>query len=183
MCPVGYSGARCEIRDCCLVGNVQFAINCFQFRYIFFTFSAKPVSKLGHMLQLERNLQLPVRHRLLGPVLSELGYLRRQNALSLRQVFKRRVESFRLQMCLSGRILRTALWKTYINYELINIFIKFIIQALFFKEYNCLDPGYACTNGGTCGLRPLGDYICYCNPPYCGVTCSNVAPNCELKNN
>ncbi len=43
---------------------------------------------------------------------------------------------------------------------------------------NCLDTGYACQNGGQCIPRVLGDYVCSCPQPYCGLTCTNVVPKC-----
>jgi hypothetical protein len=47
---------------------------------------------------------------------------------------------------------------------------------------NCLDEGYACKNGGECIPRVLGDYICSCPQPFCGLTCSNVLPDCIILN-
>ena len=37
-----------------------------------------------------------------------------------------------------------------------------------------------CRNGGKCVARVLGDYVCSCPKPYCGVTCSNISPDCNI---
>lgn len=43
---------------------------------------------------------------------------------------------------------------------------------------SCLDVGQECMNGGQCVQRPLGDYICSCPYPYCGMRCENQRPSC-----
>ncbi|CAF1250584.1 unnamed protein product [Adineta ricciae] len=47
------------------------------------------------------------------------------------------------------------------------------------KLLNCLDGGEECTNGGRCIQRPLGDYICSCPYPYCGLRCEFQRPSCQ----
>lgn len=37
-----------------------------------------------------------------------------------------------------------------------------------------MDPNFECKNGGQCVPRVLGDYVCSCPQPYCGLTCSNI---------
>ncbi|CAF1538304.1 unnamed protein product, partial [Didymodactylos carnosus] len=46
------------------------------------------------------------------------------------------------------------------------------------KLLNCLDQGQECINGGECIQRPLGDYICSCSHPYCGLRCESQRPTC-----
>lgn len=48
-----------------------------------------------------------------------------------------------------------------------------------FIVLNCLDSGEECINGGECLQRPLGDYICSCPYPYCGLRCQNQRPACD----
>ena len=47
------------------------------------------------------------------------------------------------------------------------------------RALNCLDLGFECKNGGQCVPRVLGDYVCSCPQPYCGVTCTNIVPQCK----
>lgn len=47
-----------------------------------------------------------------------------------------------------------------------------------FLVLNCLDAGEECLNGGTCMQRPIGDYVCSCPYPYCGLRCQSQKPNC-----
>ena len=56
-----------------------------------------------------------------------------------------------------------------------------LLQFLIFLALNCLDTGYSCQNGGQCIPRVLGDYVCSCPQPYCGLTCTNVVPKCKIK--
>lgn len=35
-------------------------------------------------------------------------------------------------------------------------------------------------NGGQCIPRVLGDYVCSCPQPYCGLTCTNIVPTCNF---
>ena len=44
---------------------------------------------------------------------------------------------------------------------------------------SCLDSGQECINGGECIQRPLGDYICSCPYPYCGLRCEYERPFCS----
>lgn len=46
------------------------------------------------------------------------------------------------------------------------------------RALNCLDESYECKNGGQCVPRVLGDYVCSCPQPYCGLTCTNIVPQC-----
>ncbi|CAF4564324.1 unnamed protein product [Rotaria magnacalcarata] len=48
------------------------------------------------------------------------------------------------------------------------------------KFLNCLDAGEECMNGGTCMQRPLGDYVCSCPYPYCGLRCQSQRPSCGI---
>jgi hypothetical protein len=41
-----------------------------------------------------------------------------------------------------------------------------------------LDSGEDCINGGRCIQRPIGDYVCSCTYPYCGLRCELQRPSC-----
>ncbi len=49
----------------------------------------------------------------------------------------------------------------------------------FVAVLSCLDSGEECINGGECIQRPLGDYVCSCPYPYCGLRCQNQRPSCD----
>jgi hypothetical protein len=51
-------------------------------------------------------------------------------------------------------------------------------HAFLFLVLNCLDSGEECMNGGQCVQRPLGDYVCSCPYPYCGLRCQSQRPSC-----
>ncbi|CAF4414750.1 unnamed protein product, partial [Adineta steineri] len=44
---------------------------------------------------------------------------------------------------------------------------------------SCLDSGEECINGGECIQRPLGDHVCSCPYPYCGLRCQYQRPACD----
>ena len=46
---------------------------------------------------------------------------------------------------------------------------------------SCLDSGEECINGGECIQRPLGDHVCSCPYPYCGLRCQYQRPFCDGK--
>ena len=59
------------------------------------------------------------------------------------------------------------------------ITVQLLLQMIL--VINCLDRGEECLNGGQCIQRPLGDYVCSCPYPYCGLRCEFQRPSCTGK--